>query len=434
MTNQVGIVDNLIEQAKRARNFLRLGAVNLVDHALITPMLLGSARDKNVWIVYGWKGYFRDNAKYFFLYLQNEHPEIESYFLTFDDATLESLELQDLSVLDGREPSTWKVLSRAGAWIVDHGMYRWEALLSALTRGSVRAMLWHGAPMKRFWADNRYDGQWSRYVKENKTLAERAETWARRASFPQFDLVVSTSPFVSPRMKSAFSDLVDTSDVIAAGYPRNDILTGAINCRKEQLMIGASEALVSRIERIAKSHQIVLYMPTYRDHGDHPLEGGAVDLRRVQSFCEQHDLYFLLKLHPAKLQNDSRWSGDFPNVIWVPDQTDIYPLLSHVDLLISDYSSISFDFLLLDRPLVFYAYDIEDYLARDRELHFEYDEITPGDVAYSHEELLAAIKRNLEQPDQYKKQRADVCLKMMGAQQGSASEKIYRAVCERLER
>src|SRR5690606_25250127 len=78
---------------------------------------------------------------------------------------------------------------------------------------------------------------------------------------------------------------------------------------------------------------------------------------------------------------------------------DVAPLLKRADLLVTDYSSIFFDFLLLDRPIVFFPYDLERYFSRDRQFLFPYDEFTPGARVKTEEALFKTIVQELDSPD-----------------------------------
>jgi CDP-glycerol glycerophosphotransferase len=83
--------------------------------------------------------------------------------------------------------------------------------------------------------------------------------------------------------------------------------------------------------------------------------------------------------------------GSYPRIVEYHPLGDVYPLLPLCDLLITDYSSIFFDFLLLDRPMIFFAYDLDKYLAEDRAMYFEYDSITPGVKCHNYDELESNI-------------------------------------------
>ena len=84
---------------------------------------------------------------------------------------------------------------------------------------------------------------------------------------------------------------------------------------------------------------------------------------------------------------------------------DPYVFLKMADVLITDYSSIYFDYLLLDRPIIFFAYDLEEYLSDSREMYFDYDEFTPGEKVNDYQELKSGIVKVIYYSDQYKEAR-----------------------------
>lgn len=116
---------------------------------------------------------------------------------------------------------------------------------------------------------------------------------------------------------------------------------------------------------------------------------GPLDLDALSRFAVERGIVFVLKLHPFVKQ--AAGSGPFKNILVCEPTSDIYPLLREMDVLITDYSSIFFDFLLLDRPVVFFPYDLDDYLATDRSMYFDYHEMTPGPKCVSQADLLDAL-------------------------------------------
>jgi CDP-glycerol glycerophosphotransferase len=84
-------------------------------------------------------------------------------------------------------------------------------------------------------------------------------------------------------------------------------------------------------------------------------------------------------------------SNKYKNILCYDAICDIYPALSLFDVLITDYSSIYFDYLLLNRPIIFFPYDYESYIAKDKELLFDYLQITPGPVCKSQDEVEKAL-------------------------------------------
>ena len=134
----------------------------------------------------------------------------------------------------------------------------------------------------------------------------------------------------------------------------------------------------------------------------------SVDI--LEKFCERNNIYFVFKLHPSDASKVRTWHAhsDHIGVITDEDLSDkcIYEYLNAADLLISDYSSVYFDYLLLDRPILFTDKDIDDYAA-NRGIMLEPLELwRPGAVVHTMNDLMAEIEEALDGRDLYKAARA----------------------------
>ena len=112
--------------------------------------------------------------------------------------------------------------------------------------------------------------------------------------------------------------------------------------------------------------------------------------RVVNNLLIEHNTTFLIKLH----KNDYSvvLNQGYSNINLLDNTSDMYPLFATIDLLITDYSSIFFDFLLTNKPILFYPYDKETYLTQNRSLYDDYDSVTPGHKAYNFEEFYNKIE------------------------------------------
>ena len=87
--------------------------------------------------------------------------------------------------------------------------------------------------------------------------------------------------------------------------------------------------------------------------------------------------------------------GKYENLLLLNTSLDMYPLLPYTTTLLTDYSSIFFDYAILNKKIIFYPFDLENYRSKNRELYFNYEEITTGEpVAYSFSELLTIMSQN----------------------------------------
>ncbi|AQP53106.1 hypothetical protein CBF34_02670 [Vagococcus penaei] len=176
--------------------------------------------------------------------------------------------------------------------------------------------------------------------------------------------------------------------VLEAGYPRID---QTFKTNHDELL----KLLFEFKKQIDLSKKIIMYTPTWKgsniSSARNDLEQIHTELASIRSeFGDQYNV--LVKVHPFLYKAASTYDKLAPYLI--PDCLDTNKVLGIVDVLITDYSSIFFDFLVTDKPILFYCWD-DDLYTSDRGKYFEYDEL-PGPVAFTLEELKTNI-RHLEQ-------------------------------------
>lgn len=362
------------------------------------PLTLFSRRDPRLTIVVG-RGFsvFSDNSKYFFAgHTQDKAPGERVVYLTISPSLRQEVEGAGGEAIIHPSLKSWAHLLRCGNVVTDSAEWI-EKGVYQLTRGARLIQLWHGAPLKQIELD----------VYEKRTegmgfLPRVALNLQKKLSsrYPIYDEVMATSPeFISSCFESAFR----TQNFSDAGYPRNDILldrppAGSVAADLEGLNV--DQAAIAEVES-AKAHSktVCLYMPTFRSDGADPFQQ-EIDLAQLSRFAVDEGMLFVLKLHPVM---KGRYQIDqYPGVIEYGATQDIYPIISLCDVLITDYSSIYFDYLLLDRPIVFFNYDLGRYLENDRNMYFDYMDVTPGEHCKdceSLERVLSRISNNGGQDD-----------------------------------
>ena len=209
-------------------------------------------------------------------------------------------------------------------------------------------------------------------------------------NFMQCDYIISANPFMTRIFRESFRlQGLYEGKIIEEGHPRNDLLLSA---DKDYVMNKLKTHGVS----VDPAKKIILYAPTWRGQTVGTAKNDAVnylhlcaalsksiDLNNYQLLIKPHQFVYK-KLTPAQ-----KVSGHF-----IPQHVDTNELLSVVDILISDYSSIYFDFMLTNRPIVFYLPDLEDYNT-ERGIYFNPEDL-PGPVATELNELCGYFK-NIEQ-------------------------------------
>ena len=256
--------------------------------------------------------------------------------------------------------------------------------------------LWHGFPFKAM------EHMVSDYVSTDRRVSN---------FWHSYDFIASYGKMYTNFMSACYGTLA--SQYVVTGMPRNDLLFVTDGRRNLRDLLPDSEG-----------KKIIFYMPTFRKveaeiafyaRTDGSTDGYlfywqdfSVDI--LEKFCERNNIYFVFKLHPSDASKVRTWHAhsDHIGVITDEDLSDkcIYEYLNAADVLISDYSSVYFDYLLLDRPILFTDKDIDDYAA-NRGIMLEPLELwRPGAVVHTMNDLMAEIEEALDGRDLYKAARA----------------------------
>ncbi|MFC8718356.1 CDP-glycerol glycerophosphotransferase family protein [Kitasatospora sp. NPDC057198] len=234
--------------------------------------------------------------------------------------------------------------------------------------GQVVVQLWHGTPLKRI--AHRMPPGWAAEDGYLRRLEHEVRQWS---------LLLSPSPFATPELRDSFRY---TGEVLEAGYPRNDRLA-----RPD----AAEAAEVRRRLGLPPGRRVVLYAPTWRD--DRPGPGGrhALDLRldlaaARTALGRDHVLLLRPHVHVGGTLPDDGFVRD------VADYPDVQDLLLVADVLVTDYSSVMFDFALTDRPMLFFTYDLAHYRDTLRGFTFDFERWAPGPLLPRSDELVAALR------------------------------------------
>ncbi|MBF2464063.1 CDP-glycerol glycerophosphotransferase family protein [Listeria welshimeri] len=227
--------------------------------------------------------------------------------------------------------------------------------------------LWHAnGALKQFgWEDN--------------SILERSDADKKRfkAVYNHFLKVVIGSDEMGEIFKRSF--LLDDSRLLKIGVPRTDVYFDE-NLQQQK-------RAEWRDKFYAKNKKVILYAPTFRDN--ELVEAKlAMDFKAMEKeLSDEHIL--VLKLHPAVKIDVQNLNTDF--IINVDKDVALEEFLAAVDILITDYSSIPFEYALFERPMFFFSYDMEKY-DKERGLIRNYQQFIPGPISKTTEELIEQIK------------------------------------------
>jgi CDP-glycerol glycerophosphotransferase len=357
-------------------------------------------------------GLFQGNIKYLYQYLHKTHENL--YFLTYSkEEYLEIKKIYNKVVLYPSAQSIY-ILLRSKIAVVD--IYEWiKDFRFFLLHRSTIVQLWHGVGFKRIQLDS------PAYIENRKKFFHRLEA-ALYALYPKYDVLVSTSKFYTEQL---FSRAFKSDRIIETGYPRNDIFFR--ETVKEDLIRCDVETHQLIQEFKNQDHKVILYAPTYRETGGDPITSGAIQLSTLNEFAKANKLLFVFKFHTYT--NLSNSQENLSNIVWFDNELDVYPTLKLIDLLITDYSSIYMDYLLLNRPILYYPYDYEKYIAKDRAIQFDYEWITAGTICKSEEELLKQISNSIiEGKDDQGHKRSEICDIAFDFKDGQSSKRIVSEI------
>ena len=376
-------------------------------------------RDKKIWLFGSTFGRrFADNPKYLYLYIAQHKKElgVRPIWITQEQGIVRLLEK------NGYEAYHYHSLN--GIWYALRGkVYLFDNYSKDinfwLSGGAVKVNLWHGVGNKRINYDNRHDR-----VRHPKNLWEKFRYFPRRLSDEKPDhYILATSPVMCRIFARAFR--VPKGHVIEAGYPRNDYILGLgiqnIYTPEEK------EKLEMVFRWKSDGEKIVLYMPTFRDTETKFLE--IMNLRKFNAFLKEKKALFLTKLHPkSKLKREFE-RFDYSNILDLDADADPYIFLGHVDVLVTDYSSVYSDFMLLDRPAVAFQYDYEEYSSQTRDGYFDFRKYMPEVQVHDMEGLMAGITEAL-QKDEAKERRAASRKKIFSSMEADGCKKICNKCCQ----
>lgn len=245
--------------------------------------------------------------------------------------------------------------------------------------GQVFLQTWHGTPLKKLRCDIEAE-----YGNVNNTLDEIK--MRNDIDVVRYDYFLSPSRFASDRFISAFNlkELGIADIVVETGYPRNDLL---INYDESDV-----KDTLSSLD-IKTNKKIILYAPTFRDNQHETGKGYVYDLcldfdKLRDGIGDEYIILFRAHYFIANQFDFERYKGF---VYDISDIDDITPIYLIADMLITDYSSVFFDYANLKRPMLFYMYDLDEYLNDIRGFYINVDEL-PGPIVRTEDDLIDAIK------------------------------------------
>ena len=385
----------------------------ILGWGICVPFSFLVPKKKNLILFMGrFGGEFIDNVKYLYLYLHDlKKSGIEYYFFTQYRPVYKTLKENNLPVLYHPTPLSIYILLRTNVIVVSSTAWIKKCKYHLLFRAK-KIQLFHGVALKKI--ELGIPGK----KKYNGSFKGRLDNGIR-GRFPLYDMCISTSQYCTENL---FAESFRAKAFLETGYPRNDIFYDARE-NKYIFLESDEKAILTVNSYRAEGYKIILYAPTFRDDGSDSVSNGVLDVNLLSESFTDQKIIFIFKLHISS--NVKNKLQECENIRNYDSSKDIQPLMKISDILITDYSSAYIDFLLLDRPVIFFPYDYEKYTTTDRDMSFDYDWVTAGPKCYTQKELHKAIQGILEKQDQFAEKRREIREKFFKYQDGSASERVW---------
>lgn len=299
--------------------------------------------------------------------------------------------------------------ARASFWVMNSRMPQWWKK----NKGTTYIQTWHGTPLKRLGVDiSHVEIPGNTTQQYHQQFIDEADRW---------DYLIAPNAYSKTIFQSAFGFHHHFLDI---GYPRNDILYHENNLKSIDL-------LKKQLLGTSPEH-VIMYAPTWRD--DDYQKQGVYKFElpfSLKKFFEVVDSNTTLIIRPHYLVKDHINISGFEDRVKICAEQDIKQLYLITDLLITDYSSVMFDFANLKRPMLFFPYDLDHYRDELRGFYFEYQpQNLPGPMVtdatrfYSELALFNTTRRFTD----YEKNLEDFNTKFCAWENGTASQKVSEII------
>lgn len=352
-------------------------------------------RNRNLWIFSSWLGQkYNDSSRIFFEYVHKNHPEIRCVWLSKNRQILRMLRENGYEAVSAFSLYAMWLSFRAGMIFSTSS----DEFFLGFTKGSVFMELWHGMPLKKIgFDDNVSKGNGTLLHKFGLEMNIRFFHW-KSFMYMKNCWTLTSSDFFVPFLQTAFD--LSKERILPAGLPRTDAL---FSCKEE--------ALIEKIRSEFSGCKILLYMPTFRTGvwSGKPFNPFAADYGfnadEFSNFLEKENIVFLYKPHfvDLELTQNSQAGKRFVSIDDY-SYSELYNFTGQVDILMTDYSSIYFDFIATKKPVVLLPFDLDEYLKTSRAHYFDYSEIE-GAKAKNWKEFYRIIEEKKYSPASEKTQK-----------------------------
>ena len=346
--------------------------------------------------------YYSDSPKYIYEYLYEHYKDDYDFIWVINDDNVKIP--GNPKTVKRFSKQFYKDVAQSKYWVING---RQAGRLKKRDE-QIIVSTWHGTPLKKLGLD--IGNVYTEDPNLKKSYINVASQW---------DYLISPNNYTTNIYKSAFA--YDAGEILEYGYPRNDIL---YNAEKNEI-----ERFKENLN-IPEDKKVILYAPTWRD--DEFYDIGKVnfklklELDKLQESLSD-EYVVLVRVHYFIADNIdlSEFKGFVYDVSSYDDIAELY-LIS--DILITDYSSVFFDFANLKKPILFYTYDLDKYENVLRGFYIDIQSEVPGPLLFTTEEVIDAIKNINSISEEFSEKYSQFYDKFCGIEDGEASKRIVERI------
>lgn len=356
---------------KRLISFIKIKCIEPIY--FLALILIGKLpAKKNLVVFESFQGkQYSDNPRAIYEYLFEHNPGFVCYW-SAHRKFLHNFKNKNVRYIKRLSPRWIYLMGRAQYWVTNSRMPLWIPK----PKHTIYLQTWHGTPLKKLANDmNEVHIPGTTAEKYKREFIQEASNW---------DYLVSPNAYSTEIFRSAFQF---KKTMLETGYPRNDVLVKNNN-----------PEYVNALKRkygLPLDKKVILYAPTWRDNQFYQKGKYRFDLNLDLAMMQQQlqeNCIVILRMHYLVAENFdvSPYRGFVFNFSNHEDISELY-LLS--DLLITDYSSVFFDYAILKRPMIFFVYDIEEYRNHLRGFYFNFEEEAPGPLVTTTAQVIEEVKK-----------------------------------------
>ncbi len=326
-------------------------------------------------------GAYLGNTKYLFEFL-NKYSDYKVVWITKSHEVLNKIRKKGYQAVYSYDLEAIRLLRKAKFIFITHGYV--DILPIEFSADTLIILTWHGTPIKII----------NRYIGNSYIYSKWAEIFHIKLKYDEYVDYLLT-PTRNKREHKILSEAFKLSPkkILAVGYPKLDYLFD-----KDKNFI----LKLKKSYKISDSfNQIILYCPTYRESFSLDFPFNHEQLKKLNNLLEQTNSLLLIKAH--MFVKNINFKG-YKNIRVISKEANIEELYLITDILITDYSSTMLDFSLLNKPILLYPYDLQEYL-REVGLCYKLEDIAPGPIFFNADDLINALKNISTIEKEFKERR-----------------------------